>query len=214
MLGWRDGRGNITGDPLTDLPTLPTRPGTFKPTGRYTQERMEAMDKAHSGPFLWPEERKLLHSFMMLHHLGFAWNDSERGSFKLEYFPPIEIPTTPHTPWVLKNIPIPPGLYDRVCEMIRKKIEAGVYEPSNSSYRSRWFCVLKKDGESLRIVHSLEPLNAVTIAHSGVPPATEDLASKFAGRSCGSCLDLYMGYDERASNPSYGLDQFGTYFPR
>jgi hypothetical protein len=34
-------------------------------------------------------------------------------------------------------------------------------------------------------VHSLEPLNKVTIAHSGVPPATENLAAQFAGRSCG-----------------------------
>jgi hypothetical protein len=95
--------------------------------------------------------------------------------------------------------------------MIRSKIDAGVYEPSNSSYRSRWFCVLKKDGESLRIVHSLEPLNAVTIAHSGIPPATEDLASKFAGRSCGGCLDLYVGYDERVlSAASRDLTTFQT----
>ncbi|KNZ77803.1 hypothetical protein J132_03863 [Termitomyces sp. J132] len=74
--------------------------------------------------------------------------------------------------------------------MIKKKIEAGVYEPSNSSYRSQWFTVLKKDGESLRIVHSLEPLNKVTIVHSGLPPATEELASHFAGRACGGIFDL------------------------
>jgi Integrase zinc binding domain/RNase H-like domain found in reverse transcriptase len=73
-----------------------------------------------------------------------------------------------------------------------------VYERSNSSYRSKWFTVLKKGGKSLRIVHSLEPLNAVTIQHSGVPPFTEQLAEHFAGRSCGGILDLYVGYDERA----------------
>ena len=28
-------------------------------------------------------------------------------------------------------------------------LNAGVYEPSNSSYRSRWFCITKKDGKSL-----------------------------------------------------------------
>ncbi|TFK16340.1 hypothetical protein FA15DRAFT_554744, partial [Coprinopsis marcescibilis] len=60
---------------------------------------------------------------------------------------------------------------------------------------SRWFCVLKKDGTSLRIVHSLEPLNTTTIAHSGIPPATEELAARFAGQSCGSCMDLFVGYD-------------------
>jgi hypothetical protein len=78
-----------------------------------------------------------------------------------------------HKPWVLRNTPIPPGIYDEVCRVIRRKLAAGVYEPSNSSYRSRWFCVVKKDGTSLRLIHSLEPLNAVTIQHSGVPPFTD-----------------------------------------
>ncbi|EIW51291.1 uncharacterized protein TRAVEDRAFT_80274, partial [Trametes versicolor FP-101664 SS1] len=47
---------NITGDPLADMPELPTNPTDFVPTGRYTAERQEAFDKAHSEDFLWPEE--------------------------------------------------------------------------------------------------------------------------------------------------------------
>ena len=128
---------------------------------------------------------------------AFAWNDTERGRFQTDFFPPIDFPVVPHTPWVERNIPIPPGIYDEICRIIRKKLDAGVYEPSNSSYRSRWFSVLKKDGKSLRPVHSLEPLNAVTIQHSGVTPIPEHLAEQFAGRACGAMLDLYVGYDER-----------------
>ena len=94
-------------------------------------------------------------------------------------FPPIEMPVIEHIPWALKNIPTPPGLYGEVCKIMKTKLNAGVYEPSNSSYRSRWFCVVKKDKKSLRLVHSLEPLNKVTIAHSGLPPATEILAEQF-----------------------------------
>ena len=56
--------------------------------------------------------------------------------------------------------------------------------------------MLKKGGKLLRIVHSLEPLNAVTIQHSGIQPFTEQLAEHFAGQSCGGILDLYVGYDE------------------
>jgi len=81
--------------------------------------------------------------------------------------------------------------------MIKRKIDAGVYKPSNSSYQSRWFCVIKKNGKSLRIVHSLEPLNRVTIAHSGLPPATVELAMHFSGRACSGILHLYVGYDKR-----------------
>ena len=192
---------NVKGDPLEHLPVLNPNPPKFTPCGRYTQERKELFDKANEG-FLWPAERDLLHHFMCLHNDGFAWTDSERGHFREDFFPPVDIPVVPHTPWVLRNIPIPPGIYKDVCALIKKKIDAGVFEPSNSSYRSRWFCVTKKDGKSLRIVQSLEPLNKVTIQHSGVPPFTEQLAEHFAGRACGSMMDLFVGYDERALAPS------------
>jgi hypothetical protein len=74
-----------------------------------------------------------MHHFMMLQNKGFAWDDSERGSFREDFFPPVDIPVIPHRPWVLKNILIPPGLYLQVCKVIKTKIDAGVYEPSNSS---------------------------------------------------------------------------------
>ncbi len=100
-----------------------------------------------------------------------------------------------------------------MCKIIKTKIDAGVYKPSNSSYRSHWFCVVKKDGKSLRLVHSLEPLNAVTIKHSGVPSATDELAEHFMGRSCGGTLDLYVGYDERTlDEKSRDLTMFQTPF--
>ena len=188
---------NITGDPLVGIPILKTSPPNFEPTGRYTQIRKDQIDDVHKGNFLWPEERKLVHHLMMEQNEAFAWNDDERGRFRTDFFPPVVIPTIEHKPWVYKNIPIPAGIFEEICRLVQQKIDAGVYEPSNSAYRSRWFTVAKKDGKSLRIVHSLEPLNAVTIAHSGVPPATEDLAMKFAGRSCGGMFDLYVGYDER-----------------
>ena len=71
-----------------------------------------------------------------------------------------------------------------------------MYEPSNSSYRSRWFCIVKKDSKSLRIMHSLEPLNQVIIKHSGVTPFTDQIGEHFTGCACGGLLDLYVGYDE------------------
>ena len=146
--------------------------------------------------FLLPAERELLHHFMSLHQDGFAWNDSERGHFREDFFPPVEIPVIPHTPWVLCNIPIPPGIYKEVCIQLKKKISASIFEPSSSLYRSHWFCMVKKDGKLLRIVQSLKPLNEVTIQQSGVPPFMDLLAESFAGRACGLILNLFVGYDE------------------
>jgi len=44
------------------------------------------------------------------------------------------MPVIEHKPWVLQNMPIPPGIYEDVCKIIQTKIDAGVYERSNSSY--------------------------------------------------------------------------------
>ena len=95
---------------------------------------MKIIDAAHRDDFLWPEERKLMHRFMMAHEDGFAWEDAERGHFREDFFAPIEMPTVPHKPWKLRNMPIPPGIYDQICKLLQKKIKAGVFEPSNSLY--------------------------------------------------------------------------------
>ena len=172
------------------------RPANFELTGRYTLECKEQFNKIHASDFLLPKERKLMRQFMCLQNEGFAWNDLERGHFCEDFFPPIDILTILHKPWAQKNIPILPGIYDEVCRIIKCKINVGVYEPSNSSYQSKWFCVAKKDGKSLCIVHSLEPLNKVTIKHAGVMPFTDQIGEHFTGRACGSMLDLYVGYNE------------------
>src|ERR1700761_3496236 len=186
----------IKGDPLEGMPALNPWPSKFKPKGRYTLERKNDMESRHAG-FLQPEELKLLHEIVGNHEQAFAWDDDERGSFRHDFFPPVEFPLVEHEAWVERSIPIPRGQLGEFCKIIKKRLDAGVYEPSNASYRSKFFGVIKKDGESIRLVHALEPLNAVTIAHSGVPPATEELANHFAGRACGGCLDLFSGYDHR-----------------
>ena len=119
---------NIIGDPLADLPTLSPHPPPFTPNGRYTEERRAKMDDLHSTDFLWPAARELLHHFVSLQNEGFAWDDSEHGHFREDFFPPIKIPIVAHTPWVERNIPIPPGIYDEVCRIIHVKMNAGVYE--------------------------------------------------------------------------------------
>jgi hypothetical protein len=137
-----------------------------------------------------------MHDFIQNHETAFAWTENELGSFRPNFFPPIEFPVIPYMPWVEQNIPILTSLYEEVCRML-KKIDAGIYEPLNSLYRSRWFCVMKKDGKSLRTVHSLEPLNKVTIQHSGIVPIPEHITEQFCGRACGGVLDLYVAFDER-----------------
>ena len=156
---------------IANLPKIPTNPRPFEPTGRLTQERIEAL-RIDDNDFLWPEEKLLVVNLLMLQEGALAWTEQERGTFDAKYFDPIRIPTVEHVPWVHKNIPIPPGIFDEVVRIIKDKIASGVYEPSNSSYRSRWFCIVKKDGKSLRLVHDLQPLNKVSIRDPSVPYPT------------------------------------------
>jgi len=119
----------------------------------------------------------------------------------LDYFDPVVIPTVKHIPWSLKNIPIPPGIFSHVVEIIKGKLAAKIYEPSNSFYWSRWFCVLKKDGKSLRLVHDLQLLNSVAIKDTGLPPMVEQYAESFGGRGYYGVFDLMVGFDQRTLAP-------------
>jgi hypothetical protein len=96
-------------------------------------DHCEALDQKHKD-FLWPAELNLMHDFMCQQNTAFTWDDSELRSFHPDFFPPIDIPVVPHTPFIERNIPIPSGIYDEVCAVIWKKLAAGVYEPLNSSY--------------------------------------------------------------------------------
>ena len=93
---------------------------------------------------------------------GLAWEELEKRRFQDEYFLPVKIPVQEHVPWARKTLPILPSIHEKVINLIQKKVESGVYEPSYSSYRHQWFTVAKKNG-NVRIVHNLTPLNAITI---------------------------------------------------
>ncbi|THH15277.1 hypothetical protein EW146_g5173 [Bondarzewia mesenterica] len=178
------------------MPYLSPTPPPFSPFDHYTSEHRDIIDNVHPGNFLWPAECDLMHHFMCVQNDDFAWNDTKWGHFREDFFPPVDIPVVAHKPWVLHNMPIPPEIYNKVCDVIRTKITASIYESSNSSYRSRWFTIIKKDSSSLCLVHSLEPLNAVTIQHSSIPPYTDQIAEQFTGCAYGGMLDLYIRYNE------------------
>ncbi|EIN13454.1 hypothetical protein PUNSTDRAFT_37919, partial [Punctularia strigosozonata HHB-11173 SS5] len=108
---------------------LPTSPPPFSPGVRYTEERMRAQ-KIDPGGFLLPSEVDLAHWILRENEGALAWDELEKGSFSDRWFDPVKIPTVKHLPWVLKNIPLPPGIRDRVIEIIKSKIASGTYEPS------------------------------------------------------------------------------------
>ena len=186
-------------DPLASLLPLPIHPPDFISGERLTEERLKEMNINYNN-FLWPEEEKLFNHIMLMNEKTLAFEECHRGTLRDDYFSPYIIPYVPHVPWAYSNIPIPPGIKEKVIQLLKEKIEAGVYEPSQSSYRSRWFCVLKKNGK-LRIVHDLQPLNKVTIQDAGLPPILDDFVEPFAKRQCYTVFDLFWGFDARKVHP-------------
>lgn len=187
-------------DPLLSLPHLSPNLPNFVSNAKFTMECLEALEINPSG-FLLPMEEKLFNHVMFLNQEALSFEEADCGTFKELYFSPYIIPTIPHVPWEYKNIPIPPGIRDKVIEVFKHKISAGVYEPSQSAYRLQWFCVLKKSGK-LRIVHDLQPLNKVTICDAGLLPIVDDFIESFAGQQCYTVFDLFWGFDAHKLHPS------------
>jgi len=182
-------------DPLRTLPYISPHPPTFLPGVQLTHARIEELGLL-TNEFLWPEKRELVVQVLRVNEQGLAWEETEKGRFRDEYFSPVKIPVQEHIPWARKTLPIPLGIREKVIELIRKKIDLGVYEPSYSSYRHQWFTVAKKD-RNIRIVHNLTPLNAVTIRDTQELPLVYLYAEQCSAHSIYSGLDLFVGYNHR-----------------
>ena len=85
-------------NPLATMSQLPVVPPEFTPMGRYTQERYEAREVDPDG-FLWESEKKLVHYVIGANEKSLAWDESEKGSLKEEFYPAVVMPTIEHTPW-------------------------------------------------------------------------------------------------------------------
>ncbi|OAX34290.1 hypothetical protein K503DRAFT_785886 [Rhizopogon vinicolor AM-OR11-026] len=85
---------------------------------RFTQECTDKLDLDPT-KWLWPEELKLICWLVLVHETTFIWELGKHGQFKEEYFPPIKIAMVPHMPWVQRNIPIPPTIFNDVINIIK-----------------------------------------------------------------------------------------------
>jgi hypothetical protein len=92
-------------DPLASMtPLTPRPPAIVKYGTRLTKERWEQLKVDRD--FLTEEEVKLAFEILVRNEGAIAWEDSERGTFRQDYFEPITIPTVEHEPWTQKAIPM------------------------------------------------------------------------------------------------------------
>ena len=138
---------NVPRNVLDSLPKLNKEPKeVFEPGKRLSEERWDLLrEQLSENGFLTNKEILILRDILKENEHALAWEESERGTFKEEYFPPIIIPVVDHEPWAKKALPIPAGLREKIIEVVKQKIDSGVYEGSSSSYRSPIFVVPRKN---------------------------------------------------------------------
>jgi hypothetical protein len=182
-------------DPLMTLVPIDINFTNLEPTQKFTQEWIDKNnDDMRSHEFLSPEECKLFLHVLIKNEAAIGFIDEDRWALKKSYFSPYKIPHVAHEPWQQKNIPIPPGLREKVIELLQLKIKAGVYEPCQSSYQLQWFCTWIPAKQKLQIVHGLQLLNEVTIKEASIPLNLDQFVDLFLGRKCFTVLDLYWGF--------------------
>jgi hypothetical protein len=183
---------------IPDLPPLPfdvPQLADFVPTQRITQERLETMLQTVPEGFLFAREIDLLAFIIRNRETAIAFTDAERGTFSRKYFPDYQIPVIEHVPWVQPPIRIPKAIEETVRSMLLEQRDAGKYEYSTASYRSRIITVTKKVG--IRIVHDVQELNKITIRDAALPPRVDDFAENHVGHYIYGLADLFSGYDGR-----------------
>ena len=200
------------------LKTLPTNPSSFESleyTGRLSKERMAKIISRVPKNFLTKAELDLLVHVLKEKEDVITFTDAERGTFNRKYYPDYVMKTIPHTPWQIKPLRLPLARTEEIMTMLKEQMHAGKYESSQSSYRARFFAVEKKDG-SLRIVHDLQPLNAVSIRDSAALPRIDDMLDSFAGAAIYGIFDLKSGFDscvlasESRDMTTFGANRMGS----
>ncbi|EKM50403.1 uncharacterized protein PHACADRAFT_178145 [Phanerochaete carnosa HHB-10118-sp] len=84
-------------DSMASLPTLSPNPPKFTPDGgQLSQENLEAMNINPDG-FIWPEEENLFCTLLQTHQNHFVFEDSQRDTFREDYFSSYIIPVVLHS---------------------------------------------------------------------------------------------------------------------
>ena len=189
---------SIPYDPLTTLIPLDIHFGKNQAIVKFTQNWIDKLlADMESHHFLWPEECQMFMHVLIKNKAAIAFKDEHWGTLKETYFSPYKIPHIPHIPWQERNIHISPGLRDKVIDLLRLKIKARVYEPCQSPYWSQWFCTWIEAKQKLHIVHDLQPLNAISLKESSIPPNLDQFVDQFLSGKYFTVLNLYWGFNAR-----------------
>jgi hypothetical protein len=113
-----------------------TDPPPRNPAGighRFTDNTLWEL-KVGGGGFLLPAEEVRFQRMLGRHGKAFAFSPTEIGCVDPTIVEPMMIFTVPHVPWNLKPIPVPRAHIPELMELLKQKVEMGIFEPSSAPY--------------------------------------------------------------------------------
>jgi hypothetical protein len=163
------------------------------PGSRLTKDRKKALK---IGPGLTYEERELLFAMLDNREGALAWDFSYLGLLKPEVSPLLEIRTVPHEAWQEPSFSVPRALVSVVNQLVRERLDAGIFERCDGPYRNPYFLVGKKETSKYRMVQAALRANKVTIRDANLPPSADEFSEHFAGCAIASLVDCFSSYDQ------------------
>ncbi len=159
-----------------------------------TKERVSSIISKVPAGFLMKAEAELLIHILFQYERAIAFTDLECGTFSQKYYPDYVIRTIPHQLWQQKPIRLLQSRCEEVIRIMKEQMSSGKYEPSSASYHLTFFAVEKKGGD-LRVIHNLQPLNAVTMQDATLPPHVDNMIESFSSQAIYGLFDLKSSYD-------------------
>ena len=136
------------------------------------------------------EEEEAIGELLMQYHHAFSLEEGERGETELVQ---LEIDTGSSQPIKQRPRRMPFAVREEVSKQLRQMLQAGVIQPSKSSWASPVVLVKKKDG-SHRFCVDYCVLNTVTKQDTFPLPRVDDLLDQLGETRYFSSLDLASGY--------------------
>src|SRR6266498_1048025 len=83
-----------------------------------------------------------------------------------------------------------------MIEMLKNRVEKGIFKLSYGPYRNPWFLIKKKEKGKYRLINTAIKINRVIIRDVNLPPSVNEFFKEFAGYIIASLIDFFSDYDQ------------------
>ena len=188
-----------------------------QPTLTEAERQVLLLDKLDlSGLEAWlTEQAEKAHGLLWKYHDIFSLEKQDMGHTKATKHK-IVLKDLDTPPFKERFCRIPPPQVDEVREHLKLMLDAGVVQPSNSSWCNTVVLVRKKDG-SLHFCIDFRRLNALTVKDSHPLPSIYETLESLAGAAHYSTFDLNSGFwqvpmdEESKQYTAFTLGNMGLY---